>query len=147
MSIRYVHTNIIAKDWRTLAAFYIEVFGCSIVPPERELSGEWADALTGICGVHIQGAHLRLPGSDATLEIFSYEPQGLDGWRPVNRPGFGHIAFHVDDVAGMLERMKAHGGYPVGEVVRQEIKDVGILTAVYACDPEGNIIELQNWSK
>jgi predicted enzyme related to lactoylglutathione lyase len=28
---RYAHTNLIARDWRKLAAFYIEHFGCSIV--------------------------------------------------------------------------------------------------------------------
>jgi len=25
---RYVHTNLVALDWRRLAAFYVEVFGC-----------------------------------------------------------------------------------------------------------------------
>jgi predicted enzyme related to lactoylglutathione lyase len=147
MGVRYVHTNIIAKDWRTLAAFYIAVFGCGLVPPERDLSGGWMDDLTGICSVHLTGAHLSLPGSDATLEIFSYDPQGLDSWRPVNRPGFGHIAFHVDDVEQVLASVTAHGGQPVGEVVRHTVDGMGILTAVYACDPEGNVIELQNWSE
>lgn len=147
MDIRYVHTNLIAKDWRALAAFYTDVFGCTAVPPERNFSGEWVDNLTDICGVHIRGAHLKLPGSDATLEIFAYEPEGLDGWRPINRPGFAHIGFHVGDVEGMLARVKAHGGQPVGEIVRHRVEGAGLLTVVYASDPEGNIIELQNWSR
>ena len=33
---RYVHTNLIARDWRELARFYVEVFGCELVPPERD---------------------------------------------------------------------------------------------------------------
>jgi predicted enzyme related to lactoylglutathione lyase len=33
---RYVHTNLIARDWRKLAAFYQLVFGCLPVPPEME---------------------------------------------------------------------------------------------------------------
>jgi predicted enzyme related to lactoylglutathione lyase len=144
MSIRYVHTNIIAKDWRALAAFYAGVFGCTPVPPERDLSGGWVDDLTGLAGARITGTHMTLPGSDATLEIFSYEPAGLDGWRPVNRPGYGHIAFHVDDVEGVLSSVTAHGGQPAGEVVTHAIPGVGALTVVYACDPEGNVIELQH---
>jgi predicted enzyme related to lactoylglutathione lyase len=146
MSIRYVHTNLIAKDWRALAAFYIDVFGCVPVPPERDLSGGWMDNLTGVCGVHVTGEHLKLPGSDATLEIFSYDPPGLDSWRPVNRPGLGHIAFHVDSVQETLADVLAHGGQQVGELVYCEMSGMGTLTAVYACDPEGNVIELQNWS-
>jgi predicted enzyme related to lactoylglutathione lyase len=147
MGIRYVHTNIIAKDWRKLAAFYQDVFGCAPVPPERDLFGGWVDDLTGICGVHIAGAHLKLPGSDATLEIFSYDPAGLDSWRPINRPGLGHIAFHVDDVEQVLASVTAHGGQQVGEVVRCAVAGMGALTVVYACDPEGNGLELQHWNE
>jgi predicted enzyme related to lactoylglutathione lyase len=29
---RYVHTNLIARDWRALAGFYQRVFGCSFCP-------------------------------------------------------------------------------------------------------------------
>jgi predicted enzyme related to lactoylglutathione lyase len=72
---RFAHVNLIAQDWRRLAAFYELVFGCRPVPPERQLAGAWLDAATGLVGARIQGAHLRLPGyGDAgpTLEIFQY---------------------------------------------------------------------------
>ena len=39
ITARYVHTNLIARDWRVLARFYQEVLGCVPVPPERDLSG------------------------------------------------------------------------------------------------------------
>lgn len=64
-TIRYVHTNIVAKDWRALADFYCRVFACEPVLPERNLQGEWLARLTGIEGVTIQGIHLRLPGFGA----------------------------------------------------------------------------------
>ncbi len=35
MRARYVHTNLIARDWRTLADFYVGVFGCEIAPDAR----------------------------------------------------------------------------------------------------------------
>jgi len=28
---RYVHTNVVARDWRKLAGFYTRVFGCKPV--------------------------------------------------------------------------------------------------------------------
>ncbi len=149
-AIRYVHTNLIARDWRALARFYTEVFGCAVAPPERHLSGDWIDRMTGIAGVRIDGAHLTLPGYEdgPTLEIFSYEPrrQG-DAAQEINRPGFGHLAFHVDDVPGVLEKLLAHGGSMLGEVVQKEYECLGRLTAAYARDPEGNILEIQNWSR
>ena len=45
---KYIHTNIIAKDWKSLADFYQEVFGCIKVMPERNLKGKWIDTGTGI---------------------------------------------------------------------------------------------------
>ena len=36
---RYGHTNLVAADWRALARFYEEVFGCVPVPPERDYEG------------------------------------------------------------------------------------------------------------
>src|SRR5262245_59726127 len=72
---RYAHTNLIAHDWRRLASFYTDLFGCTLVPPERNYSGADLEAGTGVPGAQLTGAHLRLPGhgdSGPTLEIFHY---------------------------------------------------------------------------
>ena len=147
---KYVHTNIVARDWRRLVAFYQEVFGCVPVPPERDLSGEWFDAATGIPGAHAQGMHLRLPGygeDGPTLEVFQYNRMA-DGPPPaVNRSGLAHLAFAVEDVEAAREAVLAAGGGAVGEVVSLDIPGAGRVTFVYMTDPEGNIIELQRWSK
>ena len=148
--IRYVHTNIVAKDWRKLADFYIKVFGCTPVPPERNLSGAWLDKLTGITDVNIKGIHLSLPGYEngPTLEIFSYTPENDEVMSPgINRKGFAHIAFHADSVERVIEILLENGGSQLGDVVKKDYGDMGVLTAVYAADPEGNFIEIQNWGK
>ena len=148
MNIKYVHTNIIAKDWKRLAQFYIEVFDCKPLYPERDLSGDWIEELTNISEVRVRGIHLSLPGYEngPTLEIFQYEPENLKKEETkVNQQGFGHIAFHVDDVEEVLTKLIQHGGKKLGGLVKKEIKGVGLLTAIYAEDPEGNYIEIQNW--
>jgi predicted enzyme related to lactoylglutathione lyase len=146
---KYVHTNLIAKDWKRLATFYQRVFGCIPVPPERDLSGEWLEAATGVPRAQIRGVHLRLPGygdQGPTLEIFQYHPQ-MDQSKPaVNRPGFAHVAFAVDDVAAARDAVLAAGGGIVGDLVSVEISGVRQITFAYVTDPEGNIIELQRWS-
>ena len=48
---RYAHTNLIARDWRKLAALYIETFACSGVPPERNFSEPDLEAGTRIPGL------------------------------------------------------------------------------------------------
>jgi predicted enzyme related to lactoylglutathione lyase len=146
---KYVHTNLIAVDWRRLAAFYQEIFGCVPVPPERDLDGPALEAGTGIPGARLRGMHLRLPGcgeDGPTLEIFSYSPQESHPASAVNRPGFGHIAFRVGDVAAARQAVLAAGGGPVGEVVTLTIAGGGKVTWCYLTDPEGNILELQSWS-
>lgn len=62
MKIKLTHTNIIAKDWEKLAQFYINVFECEPVYPERNLQSEWLDKVTNIKEAHIRGIHLNLPG-------------------------------------------------------------------------------------
>ncbi len=146
MPIRFVHVNVIAQDWRRLAAFYETVFGCQRVLPERDQQGEWLDRVTGIAGSHIQGVHLRLPGSEATLEIFSYTRQAARPEIKAHTPGFSHIAFSVDDVDEISRVTVANGGSPVGDREEVEVADIGRLEIRYLTDPEGNIIEVQKWS-
>jgi predicted enzyme related to lactoylglutathione lyase len=148
MPTKYAHTNLIAKDWKRLAAFYQKVFGCLPVPPERDLSGEWLDKATGVHRSHITGAHLRLPGyGDAgpTLEVFQYDSMPQRPRIHPNTPGFAHIAFAVDDVPATARAVLEHGGSAVGELTVRDVAGVGLLTFQYVADPEGNIIEIQHW--
>jgi len=148
MPVRYAHTNIIARNWRSLAAFYETVLGCTPVPPERDLSGAWLDALTGLSGSRLRGMHLRLPGhgeSGPTLEIFSYDDMPAGSVMAPNTPGLAHLAFAVDDVAAVARAFLSHGGSLVGEAIVRDIPGVGRLSCVYVRDPEGNMVELQRW--
>jgi predicted enzyme related to lactoylglutathione lyase len=145
---RYVHTNIVARDWRCLARFYEEVFGCTPVPPERELAGRWLENATGVPDVQIEGIHLRLPGhgrQGPTLEIFGYNHHRSRPETAINRPGLAHIAFGVEDVQQMLQAVLDAGGGRVGELVTVDVSGAGVIDFVYATDPEGNVIELQHW--
>jgi predicted enzyme related to lactoylglutathione lyase len=143
---RYVHTNLIARDWQALARFYEAVFGCVRVPPERDLSGPAMEAGTGLPAAHLRGVHLRLPGhGDAgpTLEVFTYDRLEERLATAVNRPGFGHLAFGVADVAAAQAAVLAAGGGSVGEVVTVAVVGGSRITWCYVTDPEGNVIELQ----
>jgi predicted enzyme related to lactoylglutathione lyase len=150
MPAKYAHTNLVAKDWKRLSAFYQEVFGCVPVPPERNLSGDWIDKATGMKGVHIAGEHLLLPGygdDGPTLEIFSYDKMPEHPGVSLNTPGFAHLAFSVEDVSITANAIFERSGSAVGELTVRKIPGAGVITFQYVTDPEGNIIEIQHWEK
>ena len=118
----YVHTNLIARDWKRLVRFYSEVFGCEPKGPERDMSGAWLDSVTSLPNAHLTGMPFA------------------------NQCGFAHIACAVDDVDEALQAVIAAGGAAVGKIATTEVDGVGTLRVVYARDPEGNIVELQKWS-
>ncbi len=150
MKTRFAHVNIVAGDWRRLARFYEDAFGCVPVPPERHLAGDWLSKATGVPHAALEGVHLRLPGyrgRGPTLEVFQYAVELERPLAAANRQGLGHVAFEVDDVAATAAGVRAAGGGALGEVVSRTIPGAGVITFAYVTDPEGNIIELQQWRK
>src|SRR6201985_3523677 len=110
---RFVHTNLTCRDWKNLVRFYCNVFGCVLQGPDKDYSGEWLDRVTALPNAHLRGIHLLLPGygnSGRTLEIFSYDSMPQPSPRNANAPGFGHIAFSVDDVEQALTEVRRAGG-------------------------------------
>lgn len=146
---RFGHVNVTSADWRRLAAFYTDLFGCEFVPPERDITGEHLDRATGISGAHLTGAHLRLPGhgpDGPTIEIYQYDDVEPGPPAKVDRGGWAHVAFQVPDVAAALDAVLAAGGGRYGDIITTTTATGRQVTWVYATDPDGNIVELQAWS-
>ncbi len=148
--MRFAHTNIAAKDWKRLSDFYIKVFNCTEILPERNLSGDWLDQATGLKNARLAGIHLLLPGHGAsgpTLEIFTYDDTCESELVMANIAGYTHIAFEVEGVEATLTNALNNGARLLGKVTEKIIENVGVLKFVYFRDPEGNIIEIQSWKK
>ncbi len=141
ISATYAHTNLIAEDWRALARFYQDVFGCFPVR-EVDFQGGGLGAGVRIAGAHLRGVHLRLPGhgeGGPTLEIFTYNRLlGRDD-TATNRPGYGHIAFRVENVEQARRMVLQAGGREYGQITTMPGAPT---TWCYVTDPEGNLIEL-----
>ncbi|QLA16772.1 VOC family protein [Desulfolutivibrio sulfoxidireducens] len=148
MPIQFAHTNIIAKDWKALARFYEVALGCTPQLPELVLSGDWLDDLVGLSGSSLRGINLRVPGhgdTGPTLEILTYENMPEGPVMAANTPGLAHLAFAVDDVEASVKAFLDNGGSLVGKPIVKEVPGAGRLSAAYARDPEGNIVELLRW--
>jgi catechol 2,3-dioxygenase-like lactoylglutathione lyase family enzyme len=128
------HVNLEAKDVRRTAAFYTDVLGMSERPwtfpetrgylpgaPDRlALMGDGRDGHSGL--------HLIAPDPDfATRNNLDFNPSVG-----------GHVAFHVDDLDGVIARLRAAG---IRHSVTGEFAIPG-LRHVYTEDPEGNLVEI-----
>ena len=82
----------------------------------------------------------RGPDGSDVFEVvrFRSPSAGADESAPAaNRPGLRHIAFKVDDVRGVVERVREAGWDTVGEIV-----EVRPFLLCYVRGPEGLIVEL-----
>ena len=92
---------------------------------------------------------MRLPGygdDGPTLEILNYNILEPRSQTAVNRPGYGHIAFAVPDVAAAQQAVLQAGGRAIGEIVTLQTATGARVTWCYVTDIEGNVIELQSWA-
>ena len=147
--VRFGHVNVIAEDWRSLADFYTRLFGCELVPPERNYEGADLSRGTAVEEAALSGVHLRLPGhgeNGPTIEVYQYRQSEPRLPSVANRVGFAHICFQVDDVTAAREAVLEAGGQSVGEIVTLTTATGGRVTWCYVTDPESNMIELQAWS-
>ncbi len=147
--MKFVHINLIAKDYKKMVDFYKTVFDCESIDEKRDIKGAWLDKVTAVKNAHIKGEHLKLPGykdNYPTIEIFSYE-EIVDSSSQPNKKGFSHIAFEVEDINKTIEKLTQNGGKLLGEVVETEYKNDKKAYFAYTLDIEDNIIELQSFSQ
>ena len=84
---------------------------------------------------------METPDGHGRLELAKFHaPSGPDAdpHAPANTPGIRHVTFAVDDLDGVLARVRARGAELVGEVERYE----DIYRLCYVRGPEGIIVEL-----
>lgn len=137
------HVSIAARNADRLAAFYCEIFGYAVSRPRRTLSGERVWRGNGLANVSIESVWLSLGSAEAPiLELLQYEVWQDRTLPAVNEPGYGHMAFEVEDIALTHDRVIANGGSAIGEITNFGTS-VAPYRIVYMRDPEGNILEIE----
>jgi catechol 2,3-dioxygenase-like lactoylglutathione lyase family enzyme len=136
---RMDHVGIVVDDLPAATAFFVEL-GLK-VQGEGPVEGGWVDRVVGLEGVRVELAMMETPDGHGRLELIKFHsPSGPDGDRhaPANIPGIRHITFAVDDIDGVIARLRAHGAELVGGVENYE----NIYRLCYVRGPEGIILEL-----
>lgn len=133
------HIGIIVRDLDTVAEFF-GLLGFDL--SERAVvGGEWADRVNGLSGTKVEMVFATAPDGSGAIELSRMiSPTSVED--PVALPsdalGLRHLAYRVDGLEPLLERVRAAGYDLVGEVVDYE--DVWLVC--YVRGPEGLIIEL-----
>ncbi len=136
---RIDHVEIIVEDLAAAKEFFLDL-GLE-VEGDAEMESEWLDKVIGLKSVKTAIVYMRTPDGGAALELAKfYSPTDPEGIRPPapNTLGIRHIAFVVDDIDGMVAKLKKKGHETFSEV--QNYEDTYKLC--YVRGPEGIILEL-----
>jgi catechol 2,3-dioxygenase-like lactoylglutathione lyase family enzyme len=136
---RMDHVGIVVDDLAAATEFFVEL-GLDL-RGEGIVDGGWVDRVVGLEGVRVAYAMMQTPDGNGGLELIKFHSpsyQGHNRHAPANTPGIRHLAFAVEDIDGVVARLRARGAELVGELERYE----DIYRLCYIRGPEGIIIEL-----
>lgn len=140
MAIRHFdHVGITVADLDTATEFFVrlgmEVQGSATV------EGDFIDTVTGIPDSATRIVMLQPPGGGTCVELSSFDrPEHVPGSPAAmaNELGLRSIAFEVDDLQSMVDRLGADGYRLVGGIGEHE----GVWRMAYVRGPEGITVAL-----
>lgn len=134
------HTSFTVSDMSRSLAFWRDVMGFTVTEP-RPVSRSFTCGATGITDTAAEIAFVTCPGHHIELLAFS----GTGAGRKIRaRPsdiGFAHIAFDVQGIAGVVERLLKAGWYMHGRIQAIESGPRSGGRLVYMSDQDGVTIE------
>jgi catechol 2,3-dioxygenase-like lactoylglutathione lyase family enzyme len=135
----FVHMGLVVEDLDETIRF-LSLLGFDCGTP-GEFSGEWIDRIIGLEDVTVEVVMARGPDGRDIFEVVRFRSPSAGAQEPApaaNRPGLRHVAFTVDDVRGVVDRVREAGWETVGEIVDYE----STFLLCYVRGPEGLIVEL-----
>jgi len=115
---KLLHATFVVVDLDKARRFYEQILGLSASPtrPEMSFPGVWYDL-----GPHQQLHLMRLPNPESGLQ------------RPLNGGRDRHIAFAVDDLSALMQKLDGSGiNYNLSQTGRR---------ALFCRDPDDNALE------
>jgi catechol 2,3-dioxygenase-like lactoylglutathione lyase family enzyme len=137
------HAGVTVSDMERALTFYRDLLGLEIIS-DGITGGDSARRIWNIEPGKVRVVFLRVPGSDAVVELFEFgdvEKHSASA-RPQDH-GAGHFCLFTDDAEG-LHRRALEAGFRSrgGEVVTIDRGPHSGVKAVYLVDPDGYHVEL-----
>ena len=131
---------IVVDDLEAAKAFFVEL-GMEL-EGAMPLEGRWVDRVVGLENVKCEIATMRTPDGHGRVELSKFHAPAAIRAEPKNAPvntlGMRRIMFAVDDLDGVLARLRRHGAELVGEVAQYE----DMYRLCFIRGPEGIIVGL-----
>jgi len=133
------HINISVTDLESAKKFFVDIIGFK-VKHEGVLQGEWIDKVVGLKNIYAKYVQLSIAGAETNLELIQYfNPLGeIDSKiNQANQIGFRHLAFEVNEIEKIHQKIKNSG------VRISEIQVYNVTKKLcYFDGPDGIILEL-----
>lgn len=136
---RLTHIGLCVSDIDQSVQFFCSALGFEEIRRLRVDGAETAQLLD-VPGVLLDLVYLQRDGM--CIELLGYQSPATIGdrsMRAMNKLGFTHLSFLVDDVEAMVERVVACGGRLLPECT---VTFGGGNRGLMAADPDGNRLEL-----
>jgi len=142
---RFDHVTIVVRDLERARTF----FGLLGFVEDKAvvIKGPMMDAYMGVPGLEADHVTLVLRGVTPRLEvqILRYrhpEPLADPNIERLEKVGFNHVCFAVDDIEAEVARLRAHG-----IAMRNELMDFHSRKLIFVKGPEGITVELSQWAE
>jgi catechol 2,3-dioxygenase-like lactoylglutathione lyase family enzyme len=136
---RFDHVGITVRDLDHVTEFFV---GLGLQVEGRTfVEGDFIDTVIGIPGSRTESVMLNTPGGGSSIELSSFvrpDPLPLSPAAMANEPGLRSVAFEVEDLTGLVDRLVTDGYGLVGGIGEYE----GIWRMAYVRGPEGILVAL-----
>lgn len=136
---QFDHVGITVADLDAATAFFV---GLGLEVEGRQfVEGEFLDTVCGIPNSRTEIVMLRPPDGGTAVELATFLRPDLKPGSPsamANELGLRNVAFEVDDLAGIVDRLAADGYGLVGGIGEYE----NIWRMAYVRGPEGIVVAL-----
>ena len=133
------HTGLVVYNLEQAIRFWIDLLGFKLLKKMDE-SGSHIDKMMGLKDVRVTTAKLAAPDGNI-LELLKFESHSdQEYWhgKPFST-GFTHMAFTVNNLQALSEKMIAHG---VHFFDKPQLSPDGNVKVIYCQGPEGVLLEL-----
>ena len=133
------HTGVVVRDLEKSVEFYC-VLG--FIEDNRAIEeGDFIDTVVGLQNTKLEWVKLKAPDGYLLelLQYYSHPEQKEITKQKSNQLGCSHLAFSVDDIDSICEKIEEIGGSIVNLPALTNNKKVKVA---YCYDNEGNLIEI-----
>ena len=138
--LRFDHVGITVANLEKVAAFFVGL-GLQVEGTRMFVEGEFLDTVIGIPESRTEIVMLRPPDGGTRLELSSFVRPDHEPGSPAamaNELGLRNVAFEVDDLQAVVDRLAVDGYGLVGGVGQYERS----WRMAYVRGPEGIIVSL-----